>query len=147
MCSKWSDKNQIIQLTVNIVFDMFSWRPRLVLFICYMSNVIFKIDLVYTFVYNYFLCKATPFLQNEEKYLCGFKVKQNSNLNYLALHGGLSSITNSMFTRDLQKSNLVLIVRSIRMRPIIKYRLLLLLFFSLNIFNICNAYNYEINIW
>ena len=99
-----------------------------VLFICYMSNVIFKIDLVYTFVYNYFLCKATPFLQNEEKYLCGFKVKQNSNLNYLALHGGLSSITNSMFTRDLQKSNLVLIVRSIRMRPIIKYRLLLLLF-------------------
>ena len=79
-------------------------------------------------MYNYFLYKATPFLQNEEKYLCGFKVKQNSNLNYLALHGGLSSITNSMFTRDLQKSNLVLIVRSIRMRPIIKYRLLLLLF-------------------
>ena len=133
MCSKWSDKNQRIQLTVNIVFDMFSWRP--VLFICCMSNVIFKIELIYTFVYNYFLYKATPFLQNEEKYLCGFKVKQNSNLNYLALHGGLSSITNSMFTRDLQKSNLVLIVRSIRMRPIIKYRLLLLLF-SLNIFNI-----------
>ena len=85
---------------------------------------------IYTLVYNYFLSKATPFLQNEEKYLCGFKVKQNSNLNYLALHGGLSSITNSMFTRDLQKSNLVLIVRSIRMRPIIKYRLLLLLFSS-----------------
>ena len=133
MCSKWSDKNQIIQLTVHIVFDIFSWRPRLAIYLLYEQYDIQ--NRVYTFVYNYFLYKATPFLQNEEKYLCGFKVKQNSNLNYLALHGGLSSITNSMFTRDLQKSNLVLIVRSIRMRPIIKYRLLLLLF-SLNIFNI-----------
>ena len=144
MCSKRSDKNQIIQLTVNIVFDMFSWRPRLIYLLYEQCDIR---NWTYTWVYKYSLSKATPFLQNEEKYLCGFKVKQNSNLNYLALHGGLSSITNSMCTRDLQKSNLVLIVRSIRMRPIIKYRLLLLLFFSLNIFNICNAYNYEINIW
>ena len=145
MCSKWSDKNQIIQLTVHIVFDIFSWRPRLVLFICYMSNMIFKIEFIHLCTIISYI-RLLQFCKMKKSIYAGLKLSRTQTWTIWRFMVDCPALL-ILCLRETSKNLISYWLFVVLGCDLLLNTVYCCFFFLSTSLTFCNAYNYEINIW